>query len=167
MSDNPPEAAPEATTPAPPKVKTSKAVLLMLALNLGGTGFGVFKVMTASAAAAHAEDKKPAEDKTQEVTGPIVPLDPFVTNLDEPGNARYLKVTIQLELVSPESQERLEKSKQVIRDAILSHLSGLKLKDTLGAEAKETMRKAIMTKLEAILGADKVRRIFFQEFVVQ
>jgi flagellar FliL protein len=164
MSDSE-EAPPAAATPAAPKAKTSKVVLLLLMLNLGGTGFGVFKVMTASAHEAHVE--KPEEPKTQEVTGPIVPLDPFITNLDEQGTARYLKVTLQLELVNHEAEETLVKSKQVIRDVILSHLSGLKLKDTLGTEGKDSLRKAIMAKMEPIVGTGKIRRIFFQEFVVQ
>jgi flagellar FliL protein len=165
MSDSE-EAPPAAATPAAPKATTSKAVLALLVLNLGGTGFGVFKVMTASANDAHAA-VKPEEPKTQEVTGPIVALDPFVTNLDETGSARYLKVTLQLEVMNHEGEESLTKSKQVIRDVILSHLSGLKLKDTLGAEAKESLRKQLMAKMEPIVGAGKIRRMFFQEFVVQ
>ena len=86
---------------------------------------------------------------------------------DEPGTARYLKLTVQLELVDAKAEEIIEKSKQVIRDEVLRHLSGLKLADTLGAKAKDTLRDEIMKMIEDIVGKGKVRRMFFQEFVVQ
>lgn len=161
MSDETPP-----TPPAPPAAKSSKAVIGMLALNLGATGFAVFKLLTAAPVAAAANVHATPAAASAEVTGPVVPLDAFVVNLDEPGTSRYLKITLQLELF-PRSESALDKSKQLIRDTILSHLSGLHLKDTLGAEAKEKIRGDLMAKITKILGPDKVRRMFFQDFVVQ
>jgi flagellar protein FliL len=163
----PPEGAAPAAKDTGAKPKASKAVVLMLVLNLGATGFGVFKLLNLP----QAEAAKPAavsEKTTKEVTGPVVPLDPFVVNLDEPGaTSRYLKITLQLELVDHKDEELVEKSKQVIRDEVLRHLSGLKLKDTLGVQAKDTLRDQLMKEIEDIVGPGKVRRMFFQEFVVQ
>lgn len=163
MSDEPvkPAAAP------PTAAKTSKVVLILLVLNLGASGFGTFKAVTAKPAHAAPHEEKHETNEKVEVTGPVVPLDPFVVNLDEPGQSRYLKVTFQLELVKPDAQPLIEKNKQVIRDAVLSYLSGLKLADTLGAAAKEKMRADVMKKLVDIVGEHKVRRLFLQEFVVQ
>jgi flagellar FliL protein len=160
MSDEPDPKPPEA-----PKAKTPKAILLLLVMNLGATGFGVFKLITAPAAEAATHEHKEVASST-EVTGPVVPMDPFVVNLDEPGTARYLKCTMQLELADPEAEHVLEKSKQLIRDAILSHLSGLHVKDTLGAEGKDHIRAELVAKIEKI-APGKVKRLFFQEFVVQ
>jgi flagellar protein FliL len=162
MSDQPPKPA----DTAPPAGKTSKLVLILLVLNLGASGFGTFKVVTAkpAAAAPHAEPPPPI---TSEVVGPVVAMDPFVVNLDEPGTSRYLKMTIQLELINVEAEATIAKSKQLLRDTILSHLSGLHLADTLGAEAKDKLRNDMVAKFEKILGPNKVRRLFFQEFVVQ
>lgn len=163
MSDEPvkPAAAP------PTGAKTSKVVLILLVLNLGASGFGTFKAVTAKPAhAAPPEQKHETNDKI-EVTGPVIALDPFVVNLDEPGNSRYLKVTFQIELVKGDAQVVIEKNKQVIRDSILSYLSGLKLADTLGVAAKDKLRADVMKKLEEIVGEHKVRRLFLQEFVVQ
>lgn len=164
MSDSA-EEAPEAAKPKAPK-STSPIVMALLVLNLGASGFGVFKLMTATPAAA--ATVAPHEDKpAKEITGPVIALDPFVVNLDEPGNARYLKMTVQLELVNEKDGEAIEKSKQVIRDEVLGYLSGLHVKDTLGATAKDTIREALMKRLEAVVGEHKVRRMFFQEFMVQ
>jgi flagellar FliL protein len=147
--------------------KTSKIVLILLVLNLGASGFSTFKLATATAQPAAEEHEESTAATASEVTGPVVALDPFVVNLDETGQSRYVKVTLQVELVSKDDEHVLDKSKLAIRDMILSHLSGLKLVDTLGTAAKDKLRTDLMAKLEAIVGPHKVRRMFFQEFVVQ
>src|SRR5262245_59289513 len=120
---------PPSTPAEPAKAKSSKAVLGLLVANLGASGFAVFKLLTAQpAAAAPAAGHAAAGEHTAEVTGPIVALDPFVVNLDEPGTSRYLKLTLQVELAKKSEEEVLAKSKEVVRDAILSYLSGLHLK---------------------------------------
>lgn len=163
MSDEPVKPAQAA---GPSGAKTSKFVVALLILNLGASGFSTFKLATAQPAspAAHAPEQPPS---TTEVVGPVISLAPFVVNLDEPGQSRYLKVTLQFELFKADAQALLEKNMQVIRDAILSHLSGLKLADTLGTAAKDKLRGDILKKTEEIVGEHKVRRMFFQEFVVQ
>lgn len=166
MSDDP---APEASAkPAKaPGAPAPKPILLLNVLNLGATGFLVFKVLTAEPAAAGPAHAAEPAGESQTVSGPIATFEPFVVNLDEPGNARYLKTTINLELADKETEEKFEKSKQLVRDAVLSYLSGLHVKDTLGSEAKEKMRNEIMERAQKVLGAKKVNRMFFQEFVVQ
>jgi flagellar FliL protein len=162
MSDETPAAKPA----LPPAAKPSKGVLGLLVLNLGGTGFVAFKLLTAQPAEA-APPHPAAAESGSTVTGPVVALDPFVVNLDEPGTSRYLKVTLEMEMIPAEGEILVTKSKQLIRDAILSHLSGLHVKDTLGAEAKEKIRGDLLAKVTKLLGPEKVRRLFFQDFVVQ
>jgi flagellar protein FliL len=168
------EAAPEAAAEgAPkgkdkaPKAKAPLPIIALLVINLGATGFGVFKILNMPAASAATKPEIVYEKETKEVTGPVIPLDAFVVNLDEPGTARYLKLTVQLELTDAKAEETIEKSKQVIRDEVLRHLSGLKLADTLGVKAKDTLRDDMMKIVEDVVGKGKVRRMFFQEFVVQ
>jgi flagellar protein FliL len=159
------EAAKPDGPPAAPKPKSSKPMIALLVLNLGATGFTAFKVATAKH--AEAAPAAPTMSMSKEVVGPVVALDPFVVNLDETGQSRYLKLTLQFELIAKEAEATITKNKQFMRDTILSHLSGLKLVDTLGAAAKDKLRTDLMTKIEAILGPNQVRRMFFQEFVVQ
>ena len=150
----------------PPAAKTSKAVLGLLVLNLAVTGFVAFKSLTAHPAEAAAKHEAPKGEPSSEVVGPVVPLETFIVNLDEPGTSRYLKVTLELEL-KPGAEESLVKSKQLVRDAILSYLSGLHLKDTLGAGAKDKIRTDLMASITKLMGPEKVRRMFFNDFVVQ
>ena len=46
------------------------------------------------------------------------------------------------------------------------NLSGLHVKDTLGAEAKDKIRNELTERLKKLM-PDKIKRMFFQEFVVQ
>ena len=163
MSDQPAKEKVE----KPKSPKGPKLLALLVVANLGGTGFTAFKVMTAQPAHAEPPAPKHAAPITNEVVGPVLAMDPFVVNLDEPGTSRYLKLTIQFELISPEAEITITKSKQLVRDTILSHLSGLHHADTLGTSAKEKLRTAIMERVEKIVGPNQVRRMFFQEFVVQ
>jgi len=161
-------AKPAEPAPGGKPAKTSKVILALLVLNLGASGFGAFKLVTGAAhASAPAAEAAPPPPVTSEVVGPVVALDAFVVNLDEPGQSRYVKVTFQLELVNKEAEETLSKNKQLVRDTILSHLSGLRLADTLGTAAKDKIRADLTGKLEKLLGPNKVRRMFYQEFVVQ
>ena len=159
MSEEPAKpAAPAAPAPA----RGGKALVLLLVLNIGATGFIAFKVVTAHPAEAAPAPAAPAEA----VAGPMVALDPFVVNLDEPGTARYLRVTLQLELF-PDAEPTLEKNKHLVRDAILGYLSGLHVKDTLGTEAKDHIRTDVLARLAKLVGPTTVHGVFFQEFVVQ
>lgn len=154
---------PKPAEPAAPK--GPKVLALLLVLNLGATGFTTFKIATAQPPAP--PQPAPPPPVTTEVVGPVTSLDLFVVNLDEPGQARYLKLKIEFELTNAEAEAAIVKSKQLIRDEILTHLSALKLAETLGAAAKDKLRSDILAKLVTILGPNKVRRVFFQEFVVQ
>jgi len=168
MSDakEPDQAAPP---PSPPRSGGSKLVPLLLVLNLGATGFVVFKTLTAAPAEAAASHEKaaPPPTPTAEVTGPIAPVDPFVVNLDEPGAPRYLKLTIQLEMKDKDAVEVLDHAKQPVRDQVLGYLSNLKVADTLGEANKQKIRDGLLARIDKVVGKDRVRRMFFSEFVVQ
>jgi flagellar FliL protein len=164
MSDKP--AAEAKPADGAPKASTPKPILLLLVLNLGMGGFATFKLATA-AEAAPAKPAEAAAPAGNEIHGPVVSLDPFVVNLDEPGTSRYLKVSVQLEVQDKEVEEALEKNKQLVRDEMLSYLSGLHVKDTLGTEGKDKIRKDLLASLDKSLGQGRVHRMFFNEFVVQ
>lgn len=167
MSDAPPEE--EGAKPAkPPGPKTPKIVLLLLLINLGGTGFNAFQGMQ-QAQAAHAPVKGEhgeAEAKKDE-PGPVLPLDPFIVNLNEKDASRYLKASFELEVSDGEVAKVLEKQKRPVRDDILRYLSSLTVADTQGEDGKAKIQQEVVKRLDARLGAGKVKRMFFVEFMVQ
>jgi flagellar FliL protein len=161
------DAGKDAKVAAPPSAKPSPIILGLTVLNLGASGFAAFKLATAKAAHASPAAHQEAPPPGNEVEGPLKALDPFVVNLNEPGTARYLKVVIEFEMADAKAAKAADKSKQVIRDEILRYLSGLSLAATLGGEAKDKIRDDLKTRIDSVLGEGRLRRMFFQEFVVQ
>lgn len=153
-----------AEAPATPGSKPPKILVALLGVNLALTGLVAFKTLTAKPGVAHAAEP---DSVKREVTGPVVALDPFVVNLNEPGSARYLKVTMQAELANGAAVRVFEKSKQLIRDQMLRYLSGLKVADTLGPENKDHIRADLEAAVADVIGGDRVHRMIFAEFVVQ
>lgn len=167
-----------AETPAPaakPKGSlAAKLTPLLLLANLGGTGLIAFKTLKAHPAAAAAHPAAEAEKPHLEpplpgavVTGPVVPMDTFVVNLNEPGSSRFLKATFELELTSKDAEEELAKGKRLVRDEILRYLSSLTVEKTLGEENKTKIRDDIRSRADKLLGDGRIRRVFFTDFVVQ
>jgi flagellar basal body-associated protein FliL len=163
MSDEAPAEAPE----GPPKPKTPKVLVGLLAVNILLSAGILLKVAgsPAQVATAHAASEK--AEATKEIVGPMATLDPFVVNLDESGTPRYLKVQIELEMKDGAAVRVLDKNKTLVRDATLAYLSGLKLDETLGAANKDQIRDALSEHIAEIIGEGRVRRVVFAEFVVQ
>ena len=163
MSDEPETPPPEGGAPS---AGTPKAVLGLLAANLLVSGAVLARTLTAASAhpapAAHVEAAP-----SNVIKGPVVVLDPFVVNLNEPGSTRYLKVQLQVEMRDGAAVKVLEQSKQLVRDDILSYLSGLRVDDTLGPEKKTQIRDELATKVGERIGRDRVTRMIFAEFVIQ
>ncbi|HTE54124.1 MAG TPA: flagellar basal body-associated FliL family protein [Kofleriaceae bacterium] len=166
MSDQAEEQPKPAKVPGP---KTSKIVLILLLGNLGATGFNTFQGMQQAEAAhapAKAEHETPAAEKKIE-PGPVIALDPFVVNLNEPDAMRYLKATFELEVADAPAGKELEKLKRPVRDEVLRYLSSLSVTDTQGEAGKTKIQQEVVKRIDAQLGGGKVRRLFFVEFMVQ
>jgi flagellar basal body-associated protein FliL len=143
-----------------------KIAALFGLLNLGATGFLVFHTLThpPGAAAAHApvEHVAPAP-----LVGPIASLDPFVVNLRDEGQSRYLKTTFELELDNDKTLAQLTDSKRAIRDDILRFLSSLTVVETLGEDGKQRIQDGILARLDKQLGQSRVKKFYFIDFVIQ
>lgn len=164
------DAAPEPEAPAgPPAPKPPMVVVALLAVNLLLTAAGLFMAVKKgqpahAAAGGHAAAAGPP---LREVTGPLITLDPFVVNLNEPGSSRYLKVQVRVEVTNSAAAKLFEKSKTLIRDQLLRYLSGLTVADTQGPENKDKIRDEMVARVAEVIGEDRVRRTIFAEFVVQ
>jgi flagellar FliL protein len=166
MSEDKENAEAPAVPAAPKAPKSSKLVPLLLVLNLGASGAGIFfqlKHKPEAVAAAPSEEKAKPEEKI----GPTASLEPFVVNLNEAGSSRYLKATFEIELTDAKALEALEKNKRAVRDQILRYLSGLAVADTLGADNKDKIRAELLARVDKELGNGKVTKVFLSDFVVQ
>ena len=181
MADETPEGEKPAAAAKPPG--PSKVVPAMIGLNIAATGFVVFKVLTmhptvvvggkpgaagvAGAEGAKGSDAPEVVTATSAVKGPIVALDPFVANLNDPGLPKYIKLTLELEMANEAASKNLEKAKPVLRDQVLGYLSSIKAADTLGEPARQAIQDGSLKRMNDTLGPDHIRRMFFADFVVQ
>ncbi len=101
------------------------------------------------------------------IHGSMYKMEPFLVNLADPGQLRYLKITLHVESNQEKISEEYEKRVPQIRDAILIILSGKCYKDIMNSEGKTVLREEIKGKLNQLLTSFKVQNIYFTEFVVQ
>jgi flagellar FliL protein len=92
-------------------------------------------------------------------------MEPFLVNLADPGQPRYLKVTLHVETY--QKGEEFEKRLPQSRDSVLTILSSKNSKDLMTSEGKNALREEIKEKLNRLLVETKVRNIYFTEFIIQ
>ena len=143
-----------------------KGLILGIAavLVLGGGGAAFFLL---SSDDGSVEKPKAAPAKPNEV-GPIVPLDTFVVNLNTSRSNRYLKVTLAIELSAEGLEEEVTKRKPMIRDRVITYLTGLSVEEVRGGDTKEAIRAKLLGQVNKAFGSDGiVSQVLFTEFVVQ
>jgi len=116
------------------------------------------------------EETRPKEDKKEiEEATVTYPLDPFIVNLmDKPRSGkRYLKVTMILEIGRQEQTMILDRYKPQLTDTILILLSSKTFDEISTMEGKLELKRALLSRINQILGDVVASRIYFKEFVVQ
>lgn len=97
--------------------------------------------------------------------GMVLPLPPVTVNLSEPGGRRYLKLGLEVE-VNSDVAAQLKTQNARIRDAIIMLLAGKSYGDIASPDGKVLLKAEIAARLNQILGAQKVVRVYFTDFVV-
>lgn len=176
--------APSKAAETQEKTKKKPKLILMIIIGVGvlllaGGGFFAYKKFFAhKPAAVEAGAEQGAESETGKeshggdkkgpsVIGEIFSLDPFVVNLSDPKARRYLKLKIEIELDSPAGKERATKATPKLRDAVIMMLTSLTFEEVMSPEGKFRIRDELLESFTQILKPEKVKNIYFTEFVVQ
>jgi flagellar FliL protein len=110
------------------------------------------------------EEPKPVKKVKKDL---MFHLDPFIVNLAKSGGNRFLKVTVSLEMSSPEVRFGLKKNIQKITDSILLLLSTKIFKDVYSVQGKFTLKGEITTRVNQFLTEGQVKGAYFTEFIIQ
>lgn len=97
----------------------------------------------------------------------IAPLEPFIVNIYDGQEIRYLKLKVEFELANPSIKGELDAKQAPLRDAILVLLTTKTLKDIQDLQGKNQLREEILSAVGRILAPGKVTRVYFTDFVVQ
>lgn len=172
------------------------AVVLLAAA--GGGGFYYWRVSSVAAAEVaikKANDKKARSKDTEEPVTPvndikpvkkgsdplenvlpndedvkkIVELPPFIVNLVDTEQARYLRMTVSLgvdgEGAASEKPDQLFITR--VRNAMLAVLSNKKSEEILSIEGKAKLRKELLSAARAASEDPEVKAIYITDFIVQ
>lgn len=183
MADQtPPEAV------APKAGGTNKVIVLVAMLVAAAISGGATFALTRpkeeakgkEAKVAHAsKEGKEGEADDEEEAGPeeegkgehaVVNLPGFLVNLgDDLNDPHYLKATIAIELdaVGEEAVKGFEGKTAKVRGAVLMYLSGLKLEDVQGVEARKKVLLNLRKEVRQTAGRKLVRDVYLTEMVVQ
>lgn len=163
--------------PAPEKAEKKKGgklkliiiVLVVLGV-LGGGGFAAWKffLQPKMAGDANATAEGTGEPKAEiEPGGQLVTLDSFVVNLSDPMGRRYLKTTLDVEVANAAAAAELTAAMPKVKDTLLLLLSSKSFADISSMDKKIELKNDIVSRLNQIIGKNKVRNVYFTEFVVQ
>lgn len=145
-------------------------VFILLAVGVGAAAFFLPEYMPAP---LNLFDPKPAKGSQahkkspQEERGHIYTMDPFIVNLADAEQNRYLKIRINLESKKPEADEEFTKKLPLIKDTILTILSQKKSEDLFPSSGKEALKAEMLRSVNPSLAGLKIKAIYFTEFVIQ
>lgn len=152
---------------AKPKGKAMLFIIIgVLVVVMGGGGFFAYKkFMTPKHGAVTEEEQMKKEPEEKE--GEMYALEPFLVNLSDPKGKRYLKITVTLELPSPEAVAKAEKMVPKMRDMVIMMLTSLSFEEVMTPEGKIRVREELFERFNLIMRPERVKEIFFTDFVVQ
>jgi flagellar FliL protein len=130
----------------------------------GGHGAPAAGGHGAPAAGAHGA---PAAGGAASPSANIFPMEPFIVNIYDGQELRYLKVKVELEMVSPAIKTEIEGRMAPIRDSVLILLSAKTLQDVQDVQGKNTLKDEILMAINKNIPPGKIVKVYFTDFVVQ
>jgi len=97
----------------------------------------------------------------------IFPLEPFIVNIYDGQELRYLKVKIELEMVDPAIKTEIERRMAPIRDSVLILLSAKTLQDIQDVQGKNMLKDEIQAAINKNIPPGKISKVYFTDFIVQ
>ena len=159
-----------ATEAAPAKTGSGKKMILLALVGiliLGGGGGAAWFFMGGKDEKSDTQEEHAKAEGGHEEPGPIMELEPFLLNLADNGELRFLKVSIKLELDRPEEKTDFQNKTPAIRDALLVLLSSKESQLLRTVNGKRRVREEIMTRVNGVMSKGKVANVFFTDFIIQ
>lgn len=97
----------------------------------------------------------------------VFPLEPFIVNIYDGQEVRYLKLKVEFEMAASDVKAEIEGKQAPLRDAILVLLTTKTLQEIQDLQGKNQLREEILASVNKILPPGKVTKVYFTDFVVQ
>ncbi|MCX7702253.1 MAG: flagellar basal body-associated FliL family protein [Gemmataceae bacterium] len=162
-----------ATAEGKPKSGKKKLIWILLAVVSIVAGAALPVVLGAGSLGKSHGEEAPKKKKPEHAEPTIIPFGDVAVNLAESRMTRYLRVKLVIQVNAEEAKDftkELEKRKPVMKDWLISHLSGKSLKDVAGTVGVKRCQREIQERFEEFLfphGDGIEFEVLFEEFVVQ
>lgn len=159
-----------ATEEASVKTGSGKKMILLILVGLlllGGGGGAAWFFMGGADEKPNVHEDQAKADGIHEETGPIMELEPFLLNLADRDELRFLKVSIKLELDRPEEKTDFHNKVPAIRDALLVLFSSKESQLLRTVNGKRRIREEIMVRVNGVMGKGKISNVYFTDFIIQ
>ena len=167
----------EEAQPAPAKKSRKKLILIAVILILlaGGGGFYYMRVRAAAKLAA-TKQAQPGDGHGKadnhaggdaEVTQ-VIELQPFIVNLADKNESRYLRMTISLGVAGESGETKADPLYTTkIRNAILATISTQTSDQILTVEGKAALRKEMLNAAREAASKPEVLTIYITDFIIK
>lgn len=110
----------------------------------------------------------PKEESEQKevLTGNLVEVGEFTTNIGDITGNRFVKVEVFVEVTGKKEQEKIQEFMPVIKDSILNILSSKTVAD-LDVRNRENLKTEIKNELNSKLGNNTIKSVYFTSFIMQ
>jgi flagellar FliL protein len=154
------------------KKRASQWLLKKLSLAVAAALILIIVVVAARHLFRHPASRVPQKAKAGPEVKTVVHLDPFVVNLADPDNDRYLRVGIELGLQRDLAEHgRAEQSSSLptarIRDTILMVLTSCNADALLPSAGKAKLKEDLTKALRERVPELGVEEVYFTDFLVQ
>lgn len=141
-----------------------RIILVGLLLFLVAMGAS-YLVMRSLIAPLIPESKK---EQVQLLSGNLVEVGDFTTNINSTGGTRFLKVSVTLEVSSEDKKavEKITSYMPVIKDSVLGILATQSVAD-LEPRNRSYLKEAIKQDINAKIGGKLVTNVYFTDFIMQ
>ena len=116
---------------------------------------------------AKAETKGEGKGEGKAGAGSVYPLEPFIVNIYDGQEIRYLKLKVEFEMANAEVKAELDGKVAPLRDAILILLTTKTMQEIQDLQGKNQLREQILGAVNKIIPPGKVTKVYFTDFVVQ
>jgi flagellar FliL protein len=112
-----------------------------------------------------ADTAKPVKAETT-VTS-IFSLDPFIVNIYDGQDMRYLRLKVEMGVAGEEAKNRMKEQEAQIRDGIITLLTSKTWQDLQTPQGKTQLKQQILNTVSKIVPQGTVNQVYFTDFVVQ
>jgi flagellar protein FliL len=152
---------------AEPAKKSGKGLIMVIlgaVVVLGALGFFGYRYYMGKGHKGAAE--KTGQTAIKEEVKDTLALEPFLVNLADKDESRFVKTTFQLGLAE-KMKEDSKSSVPAMRDSIITLLSSKTADQILTPQGKDKLREEIRTRVNAVSPKTKVLEVYIVDFVVQ